>query len=185
VKIDIVGGGPAALYFALLTKRHRPEIESYEQNPADATYGFGIVLADRGLRRMQEADEESFCRLTAAMYVTRHQLIIHREQKIFVEGTGFGGALPRLRLLSILRDRCQALGVSLHYGVRVEHFDKKADLVVGADRVNSIVRQGSEAEFGTSSFLLSESPFTTRIDRHEQKRPPQRPNGTGIAQGCG
>ena len=40
MKIGILGGGPAGLYFALLMKKHNTahQIRIVEQNPADATY---------------------------------------------------------------------------------------------------------------------------------------------------
>ncbi|NQV79194.1 MAG: monooxygenase, partial [Alphaproteobacteria bacterium] len=48
MKIACVGGGPASLYFAILMKKARPdaEISVYEQNPADVTWGFGVVFSD-------------------------------------------------------------------------------------------------------------------------------------------
>lgn len=157
MKINVIGGGPAGLYFSLLTKRRLPaaEIDVFEQNPLDATYGFGIVLADSGLSRLAAADPQSFKMIEAAMFVTRHQIIMHRETPIFVERKGFGGALARLRLLNILQDCAQAAGVRVHYGRRIEPGMYEADLVVGADGVNSVVRQGHEAQFGTTAFDLT------------------------------
>ena len=48
MKIAIVGGGPGGLYLALLTKKARPawQIDVYEQNRADDTFGFGVVFSD-------------------------------------------------------------------------------------------------------------------------------------------
>lgn len=50
MKIEVVGGGPAGLWFAILVKRRRPAwaVRVHEQNPAGATYGFGVVLSDAG-----------------------------------------------------------------------------------------------------------------------------------------
>ena len=47
MKIGICGGGPAGLYFALLMKKSNPAhaITVVEQNPADATYGWGVVTS--------------------------------------------------------------------------------------------------------------------------------------------
>ncbi|GIT47846.1 MAG: hypothetical protein Ct9H300mP13_6420 [Gammaproteobacteria bacterium] len=47
----IVGGGPAGLYLAYCLKRRMPNavVCVYEQNTADATFGFGIVFSDQAL----------------------------------------------------------------------------------------------------------------------------------------
>lgn len=157
MKISIIGGGPAGLYLALLVRRRVPDVQItvFEQNPRDATYGFGIVLADRGLSRMEAADPDSFARISKAMFVTRHQMITHREESIFIEGTAFGGALPRLKLLNILQASCDEVGVDVRYNTRVDAFDFDADMIVGADGVNSVLRTGSEQDFGTTSYLLA------------------------------
>ena len=62
MRIGIVGGGPAGLYFALLMKQQGPAhtVEVVEQNPADATFGFGVVFSDRALGFLERADPESY-----------------------------------------------------------------------------------------------------------------------------
>ncbi|MES2537801.1 MAG: FAD-dependent monooxygenase [Pseudomonadota bacterium] len=158
MKINVIGGGPSGLYFALLAKRRlaHAEVHVYEQNPRGATYGFGIVLADRGLDRLQKADPASYTAIMDASFVTRNRIMSHPGATIFVEGGGYGGAVARLRLLQILESHCLDAGVHVHYEARIDDAAvcDQADLVVGADGVNSIVRKGHEAEFGTTSWML-------------------------------
>ena len=47
-KINVIGGGPGGLYFALLHKLARPDsdITVYERNRPDDTFGFGVVFSD-------------------------------------------------------------------------------------------------------------------------------------------
>ena len=159
MKIAVIGGGPSGLYFALLAKTAFPDaaIEVLEQNPRGATYGFGIVLADRGLTRLERAHPESCAQILAATYATRHQLIAHRDEKVFVERKGYGGAIARLRLLEILEEACAKVGICVQHSQRIDDLSAFAqhDLVVGADGVNSIVRRAQEAAFGTSCWHLT------------------------------
>lgn len=69
MKIGILGGGPAELYFALLMKKHNPahQIRIVEQNPAGATYGWGVVFSDRALSYLQENDAASYADIEAQM----------------------------------------------------------------------------------------------------------------------
>ncbi len=60
LKIAVVGGGPGGLYFALLTKKRLPraQIDVYEQNRADDTFGFGVVFSDETLDEFLSARSE-------------------------------------------------------------------------------------------------------------------------------
>lgn len=157
MKIIVNGGGPSGLYFALLARRRLgAEVTVNEQNPRGATYGFGIVLADRGLNRLREADEESYRMLMDGCYVSRHRIVYHKDEKIFIDGGGYGGAIARLRLLEILEDCCVRAGVAINYETRIDGAAaERADLIVGADGVNSATRTGQDAAFGTTSHPLT------------------------------
>ena len=157
MEFTVVGGGPSGLYFALLAKKNFPSahVRVIEQNPKSATYGFGIVLADRGLGRFRAADEKSYDAIMEASFVSRHRVLIHREEPVFIEGGGYGGAIARLRLLNILQDRCEELGVELLYDQRIDDpADLPGDLIVGADGVNSVVRDRFPEEFGVTRYVL-------------------------------
>jgi anthraniloyl-CoA monooxygenase len=65
MKIAIVGGGPAGLYFSILLKQRRPadEITVYERNQADDTFGFGVVFSDATLDIFERYDRPSYDRI--------------------------------------------------------------------------------------------------------------------------
>ena len=58
MKIRIIGGGPAGLYFAALMKRENPahDVVVFERGQRDATWGFGVVFSDRALEFLRAAD---------------------------------------------------------------------------------------------------------------------------------
>ena len=164
MKVAIVGGGPSGLYLGLLLKRNEPDwqIEVVEQNSADATFGFGVVLADTGLLQLQEADEASYDALCAAMRYNDRQIIVQREEPIEIKLNMKGGAIPRLELLKILQREVQSVGVKIHFGSRIATTQDltafaldDADVVVGADGINSVVRSQFPEAFGTTQRFLS------------------------------
>jgi 2-polyprenyl-6-methoxyphenol hydroxylase-like FAD-dependent oxidoreductase len=150
MKINIVGAGPGGLYFALLMKKHDPasQVTIYEQNPPDATYGWGIVLSDRALSFLQSADAPSYADLMASLELWHDQILVLRGERVAVHGTIFSG-MPRLALLQILQRHCAAAGVEMRFDTRIAGIQTLADcdLLVGADGVNSEVRRAFEEHF--------------------------------------
>src|SRR3989442_14726010 len=96
MKINIVGAGPGGLYFALLMKKHDPasQITIYEQNPPDATYGWGIVLSDRALSFLQRADSPSYADLMASLELWHDQILVLRGERVAGHGTSFSRLPP-------------------------------------------------------------------------------------------
>jgi 2-polyprenyl-6-methoxyphenol hydroxylase-like FAD-dependent oxidoreductase len=150
LRINVVGGGPSGLYFAYLMKKASPDsqVTVYEQNAPDATFGFGVVLADRGIERLEGIDPDSGFALRQGMRVNRDQVIYHDGTGVLVDRVGYGGAIGRLHLLRILQSFCAGAGVVLHFEHRADGVAfSPADLTVGADGINSTVR--AHGDFGT------------------------------------
>lgn len=164
MKVAIVGGGPSGLYLALLLKRRAPgwDVQVVEQNPPDATFGFGVVIAETGLAQLHDADAASHDAMTARMHYNHGQTIVHRDTPIEVKRSTAGGAIGRLALLSALQAQCADVGVPAHHGHRLDTLDDlaalglaDADVVVGADGINSLVRRSFPEGFGTTQRTLT------------------------------
>ena len=144
MKIGVVGGGPAGLYFALLMKKLDPahEIRLLEQNPAHATYGWGVVFSDRALSFLGNSDPESHLDIKSDLEVWDKLVIVHKDEPVAIDGSLFSG-ISRIRLLRILHEHCRRRGVDLQFETRLDDLDVFADcdLIVGADGVSSFVRQ--------------------------------------------
>src|SRR3989449_8346763 len=80
MKILVAGAGPAGLYFAYLAKRQHPDwqIRVVEQNPADSTFGFGVVFSDRALEFLRDDDAETYERITPQMEIWTDLEVVHR-----------------------------------------------------------------------------------------------------------
>jgi len=157
VKINILGGGPAGLYAAYLLKRSRPDalVNVYEQNDASTTFGFGVVFSDQALEFLRANDAETLDAITRGLETWRDiELRVHGES-IRIDGVGFT-AIARLKLLEILRDKALSVGAVLHHQKMVKNINEidDADLIIGADGVNSLVRRTFEREFGSSTELF-------------------------------
>ena len=144
MKIAIVGGGPAGLYFALLAKKHNPhhDIVVYEQNSRDATYGWGVVFSDVGLAAFAEADPEFHKEFIAHHVACDFLEIVHRDTHVQVHGNHFSRT-SRIDMLHTLQNACERAGVQVIYGQRIEDVDALAsevDILVAADGTNSRVR---------------------------------------------
>ncbi|MFS2012509.1 FAD-dependent monooxygenase [Azospirillum sp. CT11-132] len=154
MKITIIGGGPAGLYFALLAKKHDPahDIQIFEQNPRGATYGWGVVFSDVGLSFLKEADPDFFAEFTAGHECCDYMEIVHRDTRVQIQGNHFSRT-ARLAMLETLEHACRRVGVEIRHGERITDIDalaRDADLLVGADGANSAVRLHYAEQFRPS-----------------------------------
>jgi len=151
MKINIIGGGPAGMYFAILMKRAQAghKITIYERNGPDDTFGWGVVFSGRTLSNLRAADESSHAEITRNFEAWDNVDVVHRGQKISIHGNSFSG-IARLRLLKILQQRCEELGVAIKFRTEIADIGSlksDSDLLIGADGVNSAVRETHKENF--------------------------------------
>jgi anthraniloyl-CoA monooxygenase len=143
MRIAVIGGGPAGLYFAILMKRDHPSarITVVERNRPDDTFGFGVVFSDATLDIFQAADEPSYRAITES-FAYWDDIEIHAKGTVHrIGGNGFCGC-SRRTLLLLLQDRARSLGVELEYRREATPEDfPDADLIVAADGINSPIRE--------------------------------------------
>ena len=155
--IAVLGAGPAGLYFAYLWKQRHPEakIEVFEQNPADATWGFGVVFSERALEFLRADDPQTEKIITRRMETWQDVVLCHKGEETRIDGVGFS-AIGRLDFLLTLRDQVRSVGVEPHYNHTIKSLDelKDFDLIVAADGVSSLVRRSFEGDFKTSLSYL-------------------------------
>ena len=151
MRILCLGGGPAGLYFAISMKLRDAghEVTVLEQNRANDTFGWGVVLSDDALERMQENDAKSAREIRNQFVYWDDIAIHHKGQRTVSSGHGFAG-IGRKAMLILLQERARELGVEIRFETRftsVEAYRRDYDLVVGADGINSLVRRAYEEVF--------------------------------------
>ena len=153
MKVVCLGGGPAGLYFAISMKLRNPshQVAVYERNKAGDTFGWGVVFSDQTLDNLRANDPVS-AETIAGEFI--HWDLIDCVVNGEVErsdGHGFIG-LGRKRMLQVLFDRAEELGVELHFEQEFEAGDvhsrfADADIVAVADGLNSKVRTANLEAF--------------------------------------
>ncbi len=151
MKIACLGGGPAGLYFAISMKLRDPhhQIEVFERNRADDTFGWGVVFSDQTVENLMANDPVSG-RTIAGEFTHWDDIDVHISgDSIRSTGHGFIG-IGRKRLLAILQQRARDLGVVLHFQHEASP-DLAAwadyDLVIAADGANSRIRTAYAEHF--------------------------------------
>jgi anthraniloyl-CoA monooxygenase len=153
MRVHVIGGGPAGLYFAILMKKAWPDtrVTLFERNRPDDTFGFGVVFSDETLATFETYDRDSYRAITAN-FAYWDDIEIHFKGSVRrIGGNGFCGC-ARTTLLGLLTERARSLGVELKFQAEVDpnlaaHAD--ADLIVAADGINSGIRTLRAQHFGT------------------------------------
>ncbi len=157
MNVNIIGGGPAGLYFAILMKKAWPQtrITVFERNKPDDTFGFGVVFSDQTLAGFESYDLETY-RQIVGHFAYWDDIAIHfRGTSHRIGGNGFCGT-SRAMLLKILGRRAHSLGIALKYGAEADPWKmttRGADLVVAADGINSRTREAFKDRFNPTIEL--------------------------------
>jgi 2-polyprenyl-6-methoxyphenol hydroxylase-like FAD-dependent oxidoreductase len=152
VRIAVIGGGPGGLYFSYLWKKRHPDarIDLFEQNPAGATWGFGVVFSEQALEFLRTDDPDTVDAIAPRMESWKNITLNLRDESVEIDGVGFS-SIGRLDLLGILQVRAASVGVALHFDTQASLDQLNGyDLIVAADGLNSMVRRAFEGDFGTS-----------------------------------
>lgn len=156
MKISVIGGGPGGLYFSILVKKAMPDaqIDVYERNKPDDSFGFGVVFSDETLSEFLSRDPQSY-KLIRNSFAYWDDLDVARDGEIVrITGNGFCGC-SRKTLLQLLQQRCAEEGVQLHFEANVDDLSKFKDsnYIVAADGINSAIREKYARPFGTKIVL--------------------------------
>lgn len=149
MKIAIIGGGPAGLYFANYVKQHVPscEITIFEaQHASMNAFGLGYTLQKLDTILLQRLDPDFYRhlftdqetpRITKALFKTNFQ------ERLLPFSEGF--SVTRAQLIGYLKGRAERLGVHIVQqkiqAADLQGLQQNFDLVVAADGINSIARK--------------------------------------------
>jgi anthraniloyl-CoA monooxygenase len=149
-RIVCMGGGPAGLYSAILFKKALPkaDVEIFERNRPDDTFGWGVVFSDKTMGNFLEADAPSHARIAEEFYHWDDIDVHFKGRTVRSGGHGFAG-ISRRTLLNILQKRAASLGVKQSFKHELDDTTQfnDADLIVIAEGANSKARLRQAEKF--------------------------------------
>ena len=153
MKIAVLGGGPAGLYFAISMKLRDAthEITVYERNRPDDTFGWGVVLSDETMNNFEGNDPVSEKMIRDHFAYWDDVKVVRGGESMTSGGHGFCG-IGRRELLLLLQERARQLGIDLAFETeisaeRLAELKAGHDLVVASDGLNSRTRSLYEDRF--------------------------------------
>ncbi|QPC85742.1 bifunctional salicylyl-CoA 5-hydroxylase/oxidoreductase [Mesorhizobium sp. NBSH29] len=151
MKVAVLGGGPAGLYFAISMKLRDAghQVTVIERNKPDDTFGWGVVLSDETLDNLAANDAVSADWIREEFAYWDDIAVVHKDVRTVSTGHGFCG-IGRKKLLVLLQKRARELGVELCFETEARDPDfymDAYDLVVASDGVNSRTRTALEHIF--------------------------------------
>ena len=158
MKVHVIGGGPAGLYFAILMKKAWPQtvITVFERNKPDDTFGFGVVFSDQTLAAFESYDRETY-RQIVGHFAYWDDIEIHfRGTTHRIGGNGFCGT-SRTMLLKILGRRAHSLGIEIKYQSEA---DPLKNTIRGAN-----LRAWARRKFITTVLPEPDGPITVKLPR--------------------
>ena len=164
MRIAVIGGGPGGLYFALLAKKAFPgnDITVYERNAADDTFGSAWCFPTRHSTSFSFAIRKVMTRSPASSPIGTKSTSCCtakpsvRQAMVSAAAAGWNCC----RSSRALRRAC----VEMKFNHEITNLnDIDADLVIGADGINSIVRNAFPEKF-QSDTQWRKKPF--RLARH-------------------
>ncbi len=158
MRVRIAGAGPSGLYLAILLKRSgvATDVQVIDQNGPDSTFGFGVVFSDSALEFLKADDPQTHAAVTPDLERWSNIKVTHKGETMTIDGVGFT-AVGRLHFLKLLQREARKEDIQLHYNRTLQSVNDlgEADLIVGADGINSTVRRSDETAFGTETRYLS------------------------------
>ncbi len=157
MRIACVGGGPAALVFAISMKLRDPrhDITVFERNDPGDTFGWGVVFSDQTMENLRANDPKSANEIEAG-FAHWDDIDVHiHGETVKSSGHGFVG-IGRKRLLNILQQRAGELGTRLKFNTEIDPSPQLMadyDLVLACDGANSKLRTAHAAHFGVDIDL--------------------------------
>ena len=145
MKVAVVGGGPAGLYFAISMKLRDAahDVTVFERNASDDTFGWGVVLSEETLQNLAANDPVSAEAIRAHFAYWEDVAVVKGGTRTVSTGHGFCG-IGRRQLLLLLQERACDLGIDVRFEGEIADtasLSAEYDLVVAADGLNSRSRE--------------------------------------------